>query len=86
MADTMEQAISLLVLRMYRSSSPIAVLTIPHPIRSLISIPISGALVPAVGPKGFVAVLGGVLTLALLCFLIARWACLEYYWRWRVKI
>lgn len=53
---------------------------------TLICIPIGGALLPAGGPEAFVAFFGAVLCVSLITFVMARWACLEYRWAWRVKI
>lgn len=39
-----------------------------------------------VGKQAMVSYLGSVLILALLMFVMARWACLNYRWRWRMKI
>ncbi|PWY80717.1 MFS general substrate transporter [Aspergillus heteromorphus CBS 117.55] len=55
-------------------------------IATLVSIPIGGEMLDAVGKQAMVAYLGGVLVLALCMFLMARWACLNYRWRWRAKI
>ncbi len=52
----------------------------------LICVPIGGALLPAVGPLGFVAFFGGMLALSLGGFGMARWASLEYKWKWRVVV
>ncbi|KAF8855996.1 MFS monocarboxylate transporter [Acephala macrosclerotiorum] len=53
---------------------------------TLICIPVGGELLPTVGGTAFVAVFGGILVLSLASFLMARWACLEYRWKWNVKI
>jgi len=53
---------------------------------TLICIPIGGELLPIAGPVGFVAFFAGILCLSLVCFVMARWACLGYSWRWRAKI
>lgn len=55
-------------------------------VRALICIPVGGDLLPKIGATGFVAFFGAVLILSLLCFLIARWACLGYKWKWMVRI
>jgi len=49
---------------------------------TLICIPVGGALLPAVGAQGFVAFFGGMVVLSLISFVIARWACLGYRWKW----
>lgn len=54
--------------------------------RTLISIPIAAELQAAAGTTAFVAFCGGMLVLALLSFIVARWACLDYKWRGKVKI
>lgn len=54
--------------------------------RTLVCVPIGGELLPTIGDAGFVAVFGGILVLSLLSFLMARWACLEYRWKWKVKV
>lgn len=53
---------------------------------TLICIPIGGALLPAIGTQGLVAVFGCVYMVSFLCFIMARWACLDYKWKWRVII
>jgi hypothetical protein len=54
--------------------------------RTLICIPIGGEMLEKVGKQAMVSYLGSVLILALLMFVMARWACLNYRWRWRMKI
>jgi hypothetical protein len=54
--------------------------------RTLICIPIGGEMLEKVGKRAMVSYLGSVLILALLMFIMARWACLNYRWRWRMKI
>jgi uncharacterized membrane protein YfcA len=54
--------------------------------RTFLCIPLGGQLLPSVGPEGFVAFFGGILVLSLASFLMARWACLDYRWKWNVKI
>ena len=39
-----------------------------------------------VGKRAMVAYLGSVLIVSLGFFLMARWACLSYRWRWQAKI
>jgi hypothetical protein len=39
-----------------------------------------------VGKRAMVAYLGSVLIVALGMFVMARWACLSYRWRWQAKI
>jgi MFS family permease len=53
---------------------------------TLICIPIGGALLPAIGTQGLAGFFGAVLVLSCVCFVFARWACLEYAWKWRVNI
>ncbi|TVY16771.1 putative transporter MCH4 [Lachnellula arida] len=53
---------------------------------TLICIPIAGELLPTIGPTGFVAFFGGILLLSLGSFFMARWACLDYKWKWLTKI
>jgi hypothetical protein len=53
---------------------------------TLICIPVGGELLPAIRGAGFVAFFGGILLLSMGSFLMARWACLEYRWKWNVKI
>ncbi|PYH91011.1 MFS general substrate transporter [Aspergillus ellipticus CBS 707.79] len=55
-------------------------------IATLICIPIGGEMLDKVGKQAMVAYLGCVLVLALSMFLMARWACLNYRWRWKAKI
>lgn len=53
---------------------------------TMVCIPIGGELLPKIGATGFVAFFGGILVLATVSFLMARWACLDYRWKWNVKI
>ncbi|KAJ5295448.1 hypothetical protein PENANT_c001G06051 [Penicillium antarcticum] len=53
---------------------------------TLICIPIGGEMLDKVGKKAMVAYLGSVLIVALGMFVMARWACLSYRWRWQAKI
>lgn len=39
-----------------------------------------------VGKRAMVGYLGSVLIVALGMFIMARWACLGYRWRWQAKI
>ncbi|CAG8231826.1 unnamed protein product [Penicillium salamii] len=55
-------------------------------IATLICIPTGGEMLDKVGKKAMVAYLGGVLIVALGLFIMARWACLSYRWRWHAKI
>lgn len=54
--------------------------------RTLICIPIGGEMLEKVGKQAMVAYLGSVLVLGLGMFIMARWACLSYRWRWHAKI
>ncbi|KAJ5815737.1 hypothetical protein N7474_007514 [Penicillium riverlandense] len=53
---------------------------------TLICVPIGGEMLEKVGKRAMVAYLGSVLILALGMFVMARWACLSYRWRWQAKI
>lgn len=53
---------------------------------TFLCIPLGGQLLPSIGSEGFVAFFGGILVLSLGSFLMARWACLDYRWKWNVKI
>ncbi|KAL4779909.1 major facilitator superfamily domain-containing protein [Aspergillus varians] len=53
---------------------------------TLISIPIGGEMLEKIGSRMVVVWLGGVLSLSVLLFVIARWACLDYRWNWTSKI
>ncbi|KAJ5212379.1 MFS general substrate transporter [Penicillium cinerascens] len=53
---------------------------------TLICIPVGGEMLEKVGKQAMVAYLGSVLVVALGMFLMARWACLSYRWRWQAKI
>ncbi|KAJ5142549.1 Major facilitator superfamily domain general substrate transporter [Penicillium bovifimosum] len=55
-------------------------------IATLICIPIGGEMLDKVGKRAMVAYLGSVLIVSLGMFLMARWACLSYRWRWQTKI
>ncbi|KAJ5171950.1 MFS general substrate transporter [Penicillium capsulatum] len=56
----------------------------PH--STLICIPIGGEMLESVGKQAMVAFFGAVLVVALGLFVMARWACLSYRWRWQAKI
>lgn len=43
-------------------------------------------MLESVGKQAMVGFFGGVLIVALGMFLMARWACLGYRWRWQAKI
>ncbi|KAJ5103213.1 MFS general substrate transporter [Penicillium argentinense] len=53
---------------------------------TLICIPIGGEMLEKVGKQAMVAYLGSVLVVGLGMFVMARWACLSYRWRWQAKI
>ncbi|KAL4921329.1 major facilitator superfamily domain-containing protein [Aspergillus aurantiobrunneus] len=53
---------------------------------TLICIPIGGEMLERIGAHMVVVWLGGMLSLAMLLFVVARWACLDYHWDWRSKI
>ncbi|CAG8889068.1 unnamed protein product [Penicillium nalgiovense] len=55
-------------------------------VATLICIPIGGEMLDKVGKRAMVAYLGSVLIVSLGFFLMARWACLSYRWRWQAKI
>jgi hypothetical protein len=50
--------------------------------RTFICIPVGGALGSTVLPVVF----GGIATVSLMSFMMARWACSEYRWELFVKI
>lgn len=52
----------------------------------LLCIPIGGALLPAFGPRGLMGFFGGVAVCSLGCIVMARWACLDWRWRWKTNI
>lgn len=54
----------------------------PFGLRSLVGIPIGGLLLEVVGASNLVAFLGGVLVISFIAFVVARWACLGYHWKW----
>ncbi|KAG9229932.1 MFS monocarboxylate transporter [Amylocarpus encephaloides] len=53
---------------------------------TLICIPMGGELLPTIGATSFVGFFAGILVLSLWSFLVARWACLEWKWKWNVKV
>lgn len=55
-------------------------------IAALVCIPINGELIEAVGPQVMVGFMCAILALALLSFILSRWACLGWKWKWMVKI
>lgn len=54
--------------------------------RAMVCIPIGGELLPRIGATGFVSFFAGVLVLSTISFVMARWACLQYRWKWNVKV
>lgn len=54
----------------------------PFGLRSLVGIPIGRLLLEVVGASNLVAFLGGVLVIGFIAFVVARWACLGYHWKW----
>ncbi|KAJ5809550.1 uncharacterized protein N7503_001768, partial [Penicillium pulvis] len=53
---------------------------------TLIGIPIGGQLLQVAGPTRLVACIGGLLGISFMSFVVARWACLGYDWKWQVKV
>jgi MFS family permease len=53
---------------------------------TLVCIPISGELVESVGPQPMVGFMCAILGLALVSFMMSRWACLGWDWQWNVKV
>ncbi|KAH8692270.1 monocarboxylate transporter [Talaromyces proteolyticus] len=53
---------------------------------TLISIPIAGEILGKVGSKALVLWIGAVLVWTLGLFIMARWTCQEYRWKWLMKV
>lgn len=53
---------------------------------TLVCVPIGGELVESVGPQSMVGFFCAVLFLSLISFVLSRWACLGWKWRWRIRI
>lgn len=53
---------------------------------TLICIPISGELVQRVGPQPMVGFMCAVLAASIGTFVISRWACLGWRWKWMAKV
>lgn len=53
---------------------------------TLVCVPISGELIESVGAQPMVGFFCAVLSVSLIFFVLSRWACLDWNWRWRVKI
>jgi len=53
---------------------------------ALVCIPISGELVEAAGPRVMVGFMCAVAAFGMGTFILSRWACLGWRWRWRVKV
>ena len=53
---------------------------------NLVCIPVGGEMLDKVGSRAMVLFLGFILVLSLGLYSMARWACLGYRWRWRMKI
>jgi MFS family permease len=53
---------------------------------TLICIPISGELVQRVGPQPMVGFMCAVLAVSIGTFVISRWACLGWRWKWMAKV
>lgn len=52
----------------------------------LVCIPVSGELVESVGPQVMVGFMCAVLALCLFTFILSRWACLGWKWKWMAKV
>lgn len=52
----------------------------------LVSIPITGELMQKGGPKAMIIWSGSLLVWASCLLALTRWTCLEYTWKWKVKI
>ena len=53
---------------------------------TLVCIPIGGEMLEAVGPQTMVIFFCAVTAVSLVTFLASRWACLDWKWKWRVKV
>jgi len=53
---------------------------------TLICVPISGQLIEVVGADALVGFFCAALGMALLLFVLSRWACLGWRWQWWVKV
>jgi len=53
---------------------------------TLVCIPVSGELVESVGPEVMVGFMCAMLGLSLISFILSRWACLGWNWRWKTKV
>ena len=52
----------------------------------LICVPVSGQLIEVVGEDAPVGFFCAALGMALLLFILSRWACLRWRWQWWVKV
>lgn len=53
---------------------------------TLVCIPISGELVSSIGPQVMVGFMCVVLAVSLVTFMLSRWACLGWKWKWMAKV
>lgn len=53
---------------------------------ALVCVPISGELVEAAGPQILVGFMCAVTAFGLAAFVLSRWACLGWRWKWMVKV
>ncbi|KAL2399975.1 Riboflavin transporter MCH5 [Exophiala dermatitidis] len=53
---------------------------------TLVCVPISGELVDTVGPQVMVGFMCAVLGISIFVFVLSRWACLDWRWRWMAKV
>ncbi|KAI9713154.1 MAG: hypothetical protein M1820_001139 [Bogoriella megaspora] len=53
---------------------------------TLLTIPIGGQVLKSAGPEALIGVLSVSVGIALFSYLMARWACLGYRWKWATKI
>ncbi|KAI0838474.1 MFS monocarboxylate transporter [Hypoxylon sp. FL0890] len=51
-----------------------------------LSIPICAEILEALGPLISIILFGAFLAIALVAFVLGRWACLGYHWRWKVVV
>ena len=54
--------------------------------RTLLTVPIGGQVLKSAGSEVLIGIMVGSTALALISYLMARWACLDYRWKWAIKV
>lgn len=52
----------------------------------LITVPVGGELLQTTTPQALIGFYSAVLLLGFICLVMARWALLDWHWKWKVKV